>query len=56
MVDSYHVENSEQSLNKAKSYFLEAADIFTKIINHIKGIQLTMAHLAELYEENSEER
>ena len=56
MVDSYAVETSEQSLSKAKSYFLEAAELFTTQLNHIKGIQLTKQHLAELYDENSEER
>ena len=29
MADSYVVETSEQSLSKAKSYFLEAAELFT---------------------------
>ena len=56
MVDSYAVETTEQSLNKSKSYFLEAVDLFDTKLHHIKGIQLTMAHLAELYDENSEER
>ena len=42
MEDSFAVETAEQSLQKAKSYFLEAAELFTTQLHHIKGVQLTM--------------